>query len=555
MEEETMTTNKMTRRGFLGLGAAAGVLAAGAALAGCSPKQATEEESKEAAVEGPDTIDESLIADTVDCDVVVCGLGVSGVAALRAAAESGAKVVGVEKTSGPNCRSSMFAAFNCDTARQLGVEDIDPTEIANELMIQMAHRGDYRVINKWLANCGEAFEWYVGAYDGLLMVGPEDEYPEDPEQIYLYADAMAAPYRFGIDHERNFSGCCCVGGGNETHRPILEANIQKALDTGNAQTFFDSPVVQLDVADGRVTGAVCQNLADGSYTRYVAAKGVVLATGDYSFNDDMLKQYAPWVYANKDKYLFSHEAMDTNGNHASMGDGQRLGIAAGGHVDVAPHAVMAHIFQFGAEFFLELNERGQRFCNEDLSMTNIAKVMVNQPGSKVFQIVDATAEDYYPVETMLGYIRSYDDGEMFSAEADTLEDLAAQLGFTGEDAQEFVASVERYNELCAKGHDDDWGCDPQNLLPIKDAPFFASFGTTGGNPSGGLCQHAAICTDGRYQVLTGEKQPIAGLYAAGNTCGQRYGIQYATPTAGNSCGSALTSGYCAAESVIEDLKA
>ena len=110
-------------------------------------------------------------------------------------------------------------------------------------------------------------------------------------------------------------------------------------------------------------------------------------------------------------------------------------------------------------------------------------------------------------------------------------------------------------DRCAKGHDDDWGCDPQNLLPIKDAPFFASFGTTGGNPSGGLCQHAAICTDGRYQVLTGEKQPIAGLYAAGNTCGQRYGIQYATPTAGNSCGSALTSGYCAAESVIEDLKA
>ena len=90
-----MTTNKMTRRGFLGLGAAAGVLAAGSALAGCSPKQRTEVESKEAAVEGPDTIDESLIADTVDCDVVVCGLGVSGVAALRAAAESGAKVVGV----------------------------------------------------------------------------------------------------------------------------------------------------------------------------------------------------------------------------------------------------------------------------------------------------------------------------------------------------------------------------------------------------------------------------------------------------------------------------
>lgn len=553
-----MTTNEMTRRGFLGLGAAAGVLAAGAALAGCSPKQRTGEESKEAAVEGTETIDESQITDTVDCDVVVCGLGVSGVAALRAAAESGAKVIGVEKTSIPNCRSSMFAAFNCDTARQLGVEDIDPTEIANELMIQMAHRGDFRVINKWLANCGEAFEWYVGAYDGLLMVGPEDEFPEDPEQIYLYADTMTAPYRPGIDHERTFSGCCCVGGGDETHRPILEANIQKAVDTGNAQTFFDSPVVQLDVADGRVTGAVCKNLADGSYTRYVAAKGVVLATGDYSFNDDMLKQYAPWVYANKDKYLFSHEAMDKNGNHASMGDGQRLGIAAGGHVDVAPHAVMAHIFQFGAEFFLELNERGQRFCNEDLSMANIAKVMVNQPGSKVFQILDATAEDYYPVETMLANIRSYGDGEMFSAEADTLEDLAAQLGFTDEDAQEFVASVERYNELCAKGHDDDFGKAAEKMHAIATPPFKAITYDMLKHTSVEdvscmrlLVTMGGLVTNDNAQVLDNDLSPIAGLYAVGNTQGGRFVDDYPFSLSGASHGAALTYGYLAGKHVAQ----
>ena len=54
-------------------------------------------------------------------------------------------------------------------------------------------------------------------------------------------------------------------------------------------------------------------------------------------------------------------------------------------------------------------------------------------------------------------------------------------------------------------------------------------------------------------MLTGAKAPIAGLYAAGNNCGQRYGIQYATPTAGNSCGSALTSGFCAADNVLADL--
>ena len=75
----------------------------------------------------------------------------------------------------------------------------------------------------------------------------------------------------------------------------------------------------------------------------------------------------------------------------------------------------------------------------------------------------------------------------------------------------------------------------------------------GGNPSGGLCQHAAVCTDGEYRVLTGAKAPIPGLYAVGNCCGQRYGIQYHTPTAGNSCGSAFVTGYLAAEYVKNDL--
>ena len=62
-----------------------------------------------------------------------------------------------------------------------------------------------------------------------------------------------------------------------------------------------------------------------------------------------------------------------------------------------------------------------------------------------------------------------------------------------------------------------------------------------------------VCTDGEYRVLTGAKAPIPGLYAVGNCCGQRYGIQYHTPTAGNSCGSAFVTGYLAAEYVKNDL--
>ena len=139
----------VTRRGFLGLAAASAVIA-GSGIAGCSPAKPSETGADAEQAQTAIEIAESEIKETKEADVVVVGLGVAGVAAMRSAAEAGAHVIAVEKTSIANCRSSMFAAFNCDTARKLGIPDTDPTEIGNELMTQMAHRADYRVINTWL---------------------------------------------------------------------------------------------------------------------------------------------------------------------------------------------------------------------------------------------------------------------------------------------------------------------------------------------------------------------------------------------------------------------
>lgn len=561
--ESVREVEGMTRRSFFGAAAAAGAVAALAAATGCAPSAMPktggegEQVDSESSLALP-TVDESEIASTVECDVVVVGLGVAGVAAMRAAAEAGAEVIGVEKTSVPNCRSNMFAAFNTDTTRSLGIQDIDPTDVGNELMIQMAHRANYRVVNTWLSRCGEVFDWYASAYEGLTLVGPEDAMPEDPEQIYLYAESTEGDtYRFGIDHERSFAGCVCIGGGSETHRPLFEANIEAALATGRAQTVFDSPAVQLDVADGRVTGVVCRSVDDGSCTRYVAAKGVILASGDYGYNDDMLAQYAPWVYANKDKYLFSHEARDKNGEPANCGDGQLMGQAAGGHLDCGPHAVMAHIFQFGADQFLEVNEFGRRFCNEDLSMTNIAKIMTAQPGTKVFQVVDAKAGEYYPsLDMMLGYIRSFGDGETYSAEANTLEELAVQLGFGDEETQTFLAEVARYNELCKQGHDDDFGKAAEKMHGILEPPFRAITYDMAKHTSVDdvscmrlLVTMGGLETDENARVLGGDLRPIPGLYAVGNTQGGRFVEDYPFTLSGASHAAALTYGYIAGNHV------
>ena len=343
------------------------------------------------------------------------------------------------------------------------------------------------------------------------------------------------------------------------------------------------------VQDGdAVTGAVFQDV-DGAYHR-INAKAVVMAAGDFGGNPDMRLDLADtmrnlaWSYGNDRTDASSIGGMGRDGS------GIRMCLWAGGTMEGGPRAGQScgingvPGFAFGGAWPCFGND-GKRFMNETMVKHGSNGYLDMLPeGQLLVNVTDANWEEYlshqgfghetmdrssdYMVAEVRENMANYKTGKdgfdvrafsRFGKEystvyaADTLEELADIVGYSGEAKESFLAEVERYNELCAKGHDDDWGCDPQNLLPIKDAPFFASFGTTGGNPSGGLCQHAAVCTDGGYRVLTGDKQPIPGLYAAGNTCGQRYGIQYATPTAGNSCGSALTSGYCAAESVIADL--
>ena len=120
------------------------------------------------------------------------------------------------------------------------------------------------------------------------------------------------------------------------------------------------------------------------------------------------------------------------------------------------------------------------------------------------------------------------------------EELGRRIGFTGQDLENFIATVARYNELCEKGVDEDFAKEPVLLRPLNGEHIFAygaekSFGsmlvTTGG-----------LLTDDNSQVLGEDFEPIPGLFAAGNNCGGRFGFQYSTSIPGESLGLANTQG-------------
>lgn len=159
-----MTTEnmKLSRRGFLGLGAAATAAAAAAGLAGCAPK--TMAETGPAEPEGytwetaPEPITE--VDATEETDVVVIGGGIAGFSAACSAAEKGAKVVLLEKTGAGQFRGIDYGAIGGKLQLEAGIDLRDrKQDVLQEVLRWGDHRGDYRVVKAWVDHSAEALDW------------------------------------------------------------------------------------------------------------------------------------------------------------------------------------------------------------------------------------------------------------------------------------------------------------------------------------------------------------------------------------------------------------
>ena len=90
----------------------------------------------------------------------------------------------------------------------MGIEDVDAAALVNEMMVQTGHRADFRVLKNWADHCGEAFDWYAGAYDGLLWQTPEGEKYDADKDSFVVNRNQYKPYDPAIDHERVFTARC-----------------------------------------------------------------------------------------------------------------------------------------------------------------------------------------------------------------------------------------------------------------------------------------------------------------------------------------------------------
>ncbi len=128
--------------------------------------------------------------------------------------------------------------------------------------------------------------------------------------------------------------------------------------------------------------------------------------------------------------------------------------------------------------------------------------------------------------------------------ADTLEELAKKLEC---DPATFVASVKRYNELCACGKDDDFGKPANRLVPVEKAPFYGIHHRVRVST---LCSGKLV--NENHQALNADGAPIKGLYVIGNLGGGFYGgVDYPLTVFGLSLGRCYTFGYMAGKHVAK----
>jgi fumarate reductase flavoprotein subunit len=520
----------------------------------------------------PAPIPDNKISRTIEADVVILGAGIAGVAAARSAAEAGVSVAVIEKQ--PEDKYAFFGneigTVNSKFVLDAGGDRIDPLEFFQEWQRRMGNRTNPRLVKQYVYNSGAACDW-------LIEVLPDDF----KKSLKIFGSPRPKYYTGNINGFRNWGCTVLFYGKGFSWTDAMKLVAAKAKTLG-AAFYYGTPARQIVKEGNKVTGAIAED-ASGNYIKFVAKKGVLISCGDFSRNAEM-------VFDIMSEHLdLSRDKIENFRGMGRDGDGQKMGIWAGGRMERGPRAMMNTIDMvslagaFGKTAFLRMNGKGERYTNE-ASWAALAQGF-RQPKGLLCAVWDADwrkeleyqALDHGSVETRPkildrlekesnaligtgsngGMVRGTvgageEEGGMPSKHycANSLDELADYLGYKGQAKKNFLAAIERYNELAKKGVDEDFGKDPSLMHPIVNPPFFGTV-TMNNLTAGAMVTLAGLLIDENQRVLDNNDEPIPGLYATGNSSGGRYSADYITPMSGNSIGWALTMGRIAGKYIAK----
>ncbi len=507
-------------------------------------------------------IDEAAITETIDTDIVIVGAGNGGMFAAAYAAANGLNFRVIEQNSAVQDTRHWYGAIDSAAAKEAGVPATDKAKLLSEISRYASGKCDQRVVKTWINESAAMHDFMRGILEDQF--GWTCEFTSGAEAAWPAENAEHnTDYLYPVQ-EHNYRQSESESG--------LQRNeaLQQYIEELGYRIDFKTSLAKLEKdADGRVTGIIAQSTEDDHFIRYNANKGVLLACGGFPGNPYMMEQLDP---------LGTSVTTACSYSPSDKGYGIRAAVWAGANLDkeaapmlfdrgiVAPgvdagyvesensfggKAFPGEIKQYnpGTQPFLKVNRNGERFANESSPYNDIVYAAAHQPGRVYAQICDANIlEDVKRFHTIGCSAQTRNAGaeyiqkQMDSAEekgcffkADTIEELADKLGFTGEAKDTFLATVDRYNELYDQQNDEDFGKPAYRLSAIRKAPFYGCW--LGASL---LCTEQGIAINEKGQALDNDNKPMPGLYVTGDMSGSFFANNYPCLMAGVAMGRTLT---------------
>lgn len=493
-------------------------------LQGCSDSKSTK--SSETSAKGK----------TMSTEVVVVGSGSTGVSAAVQAKQLGLKVIMIEKNPGLGGTSAItegYGGINTTMQAQQGIH-YDPKDVLLKAEDYHHWFADANLLMKYYESSGETFSWLQSL--GVKFTGLRNLGANKLNTWHLYD-----------------------GGGKELTQTLADAAKKMGV-----KVLTDTRGKELIMKDGKVAGIKAIK-SDGS-TLTIKAPVVIMATGGYADNSDMLKKYAK---------VDPNNVIDA-GIPGRTGDGINMALnvgasdknlkgglmAFGAMMKGAPYGGTLHN-GIGRQPLLRVNQDGNRFVDESLLARDWGGYgAAHRQQRTVYQIVskanlDSFVKDKFPrdmtpggkIPTFMDDLNKYmkkGNGHVFTA--NTIEELANKLHM---DKTQLKTTVDQYNGYSKTGVDSQFGKDPQFLIPLGESgPYYAFklelgyYATTDG---------LAVTTDA--QVLDKKGKVISGLYAGGGDAGGLNGESYdVSLVPGSQQGWAVNSGRFAAKDAAKYLK-
>lgn len=548
---------------FKAAGVTAIAAAAAGTLTGCGKGYINDAEGKNLTTQTPagpswlgsaPEIAESDITETIDTEVVVVGCRTGGLPAVISAAENGAKVLGIEQMSSIATPREDLGAIN--SRYQLAVFEefpqfeIDKMEAMEDIVRYANGFVSYDLIKLWADESGAMIDWIADIVErnGEFKMWFEGSIGTENTGARDKAWATGhSPEKLTDDEAVTFGTCLR----------------DYATELG-AEFRYDTMLVKCEQnSDGRVTGVICQDGNDLHYIRVNASKGVILATGGYVSNTEMVEARQAWNNRLK---------INVPVGGSCTGDGIKAAMWCGASIDplgcavtfnracckpdeVAGSDLKGKWFWFGEQPFLKVNLNGKRFCNESGPYDYMLHSAYMQPYHTYVDIWDSDYVEQVKQLNEVGCCRLYpfDNGapsnmpvslmgkkfeELEEAgyiqKAGTMEELAEKLNLPVEAT---VETWNRYNMFAEQGKDEDYNKEPYRLTSLTHPPYY---GVRTGSWFLATIDGISINTD-MHAVDEAGKQ-IEGLFMVGNDSGGFFSVSYPNLMTGLAAGRTMTFG-------------